>query len=91
MPDISEAPVLVFLETVGNGKTVVNLITRLTAGRYVSDPIGKCESCWQRRDICRFTGRNWGVPAASTPSSIWGSALRRQQTPSSLRLISWLR
>ena len=43
MPDISEAPVLVFLETVGNGKTVVNLITRLTAGRYVSDPIGKCE------------------------------------------------
>jgi hypothetical protein len=46
MPDISEAPVLVFLETVGNGKTVVNLITRLTAGRYVSDPNGKCESCW---------------------------------------------
>jgi hypothetical protein len=59
MPDISEAQVLVSLETVANGKTLVGLIMRLTAGRHVSNPIGKRESCWRRTDIGRFAGRNW--------------------------------
>ena len=45
MLDISGAQVLVSLETDSNGTTVADLIMRLTADRYVSDPIGKRESC----------------------------------------------